>query len=70
MGKSRAGRQFEDLWAEFFREIEEEIARLITAPAAQNVQADRAASSPRPVHGVRRKRPMPHLPAHEIRRGG
>ena len=50
VGKSRAGRQFEDLWAEFFREIDEEIARLAHRRAAQNVQADRASSSPgRPI---------------------
>jgi hypothetical protein len=46
VGKSRAGRQFEDLWAEFFREIDEEIARLAHRRAAQNVQADRASSGP------------------------
>jgi hypothetical protein len=50
VGKSRAGRQFEDLWAEFFREIDEEIARLAHRRAAQNVQAGRASSNPgRPI---------------------
>jgi hypothetical protein len=42
VGKSRVGRQFEDLWAAFFREIDEEIARLMHRRAAQRVQADRA----------------------------
>ncbi len=45
VGKSRAGRQFEDLWAEFFREIDEEIARLAHRRATLNVQAERASSS-------------------------
>jgi Domain of unknown function (DUF4388) len=42
VGKSRAGRQFEDMWAEFFREIDEEIARLGHRRAAQRAQSERA----------------------------
>jgi hypothetical protein len=44
VGKSRAGRQFEDMWAAFFREIDEEIARLAHRRASQAVQDERASS--------------------------
>ncbi len=42
VGKSRVGRQFEDLWATFLREIDEEIERLAHRRAALHVQAERA----------------------------
>jgi hypothetical protein len=43
VGKSRIGRQFEDLWAAFLREIDEDIARLAQRRAATRGQAERAA---------------------------
>ena len=43
VGKSRAGRQFEDLWAAFFREIDEELTRLTHRRVAQRIQVGRAA---------------------------
>lgn len=42
-GKSRAGRQFNDLWEAFLREIEDEIERHHVRLASLNVQADRSA---------------------------
>jgi hypothetical protein len=45
VGKSRAGRQFEDMWAAFFNEIDEEIARLGHRRAAQTVQSERGPSA-------------------------
>ncbi|MGH2515938.1 MAG: DUF4388 domain-containing protein [Ktedonobacterales bacterium] len=52
VGKSRVGRQFEDLWAAFLREIEEEIGRQQHRRAVTHVRADRnaqmrAAAEPR-----------------------
>lgn len=52
VGKSRAGRQFEDLWAAFFREIDEEITRLMHRRAAQRVQADRSGQGHAPMQGA------------------
>lgn len=52
VGKSRVGRQFEDLWAAFFREIDEEITRLMHRRAAQRVQADRTGQAHAPVNGA------------------
>ncbi len=43
VGGSRAGRQFEDLWSDFLREIDQEITRLTHARARARVQRDRAA---------------------------
>lgn len=43
VGKSRVGRQFEDLWAAFFRETDEEINRHFHRRAAARVPADRTA---------------------------
>ena len=43
VGKSRVGRQFEDLWATFLREIDEEIARQQHRRAVTHVQAERFA---------------------------
>ena len=45
VGGSRAGRQFEDLWGDFLREIDQEITRLthVRARARVQVQHDRAA---------------------------
>ncbi len=51
VGKSRVGRQFEDLWAAFFREIDEEITRLMHRRAAQRVQDDRTGQAHAPLHG-------------------
>lgn len=45
VGKSRAGRQFEDLWAAFFRETDEEINRHFQRRAAARVQMDRPAQA-------------------------
>ena len=45
VGKSRVGRQFEDLWAAFLREIDEEIARQQHRRAVTHVQADRFAQT-------------------------
>lgn len=45
VGKSRVGRQFEDLWAAFLRETDEEIERQQRRRAAAHVQADRAAQA-------------------------
>jgi hypothetical protein len=42
VGKSRAGRQYEDLWAVFLREIDEELMRLSHRRAAHRVQSERA----------------------------
>jgi hypothetical protein len=42
VGKSRAGRQYEDLWAVFLREIDEELTRLSHRRAAHRVQSERA----------------------------
>jgi hypothetical protein len=42
IGKSRAGRQFEDLWGAFLREIDEEIERHLRRRAAEYMQQDRA----------------------------
>jgi Domain of unknown function (DUF4388) len=57
VGKSRVGRQFEDLWAAFLREIDEEIARQQHRRAASHVQADRfaqvqARGAPDPQRGL------------------
>ncbi len=41
VGKSRVGRQFEDLWTAFLREIEEEIARQSRRHSASRIQAER-----------------------------
>jgi hypothetical protein len=43
VGKSRVGRQFEDLWTAFFRETDEEINRHFHRRAAARVPADRPA---------------------------
>lgn len=43
VGGSRAGRQFEDLWSDFLREIDQETTRLTHARARARVQRDRAA---------------------------
>jgi Domain of unknown function (DUF4388) len=42
VGKSRVGRQFEDLWAAFLREIDEEIERQSSRRVATRVQTERA----------------------------
>lgn len=47
VGKSRAGRQYEDLWAAFLREISEEIACHFPRQAALHMQETRM-PSPRP----------------------
>ncbi|MGZ3602447.1 MAG: hypothetical protein ACXWQ5_23090, partial [Ktedonobacterales bacterium] len=41
VGKSRAGRQYEDLWAVFLREIDEDLTRLSHRRAAHRVQSER-----------------------------
>lgn len=43
VGNSRTGRQFNDLWVAFLREIDDEIGRHQVRLAAQNVQTERAA---------------------------
>lgn len=48
VGKSRVGRQFEDLWGAFLRETDEEIERHMRRRAAQNVHHDRVAQSRTP----------------------
>lgn len=48
VGKSRVGRQFEDLWSAFLREIDEEIERHMRRRAVQHVQQDRSAQSRQP----------------------
>lgn len=52
VGKSRVGRQFEDLWGAFLREIDEEIERHMRRRAAQHVQSDRSAQSRQPAEVV------------------
>jgi hypothetical protein len=42
VGNSRTGRQFNDLWVAFLREIDDEIGRHQVRLAAQNIQTDRA----------------------------
>lgn len=42
-GNSRVGRQFNDLWTAFLREVEDEISRQQVRLASMNVQTDRAA---------------------------
>lgn len=42
-GKSRVGRQFNDLWIAFLREVEDEIGRQQVRLASLNIQTDRAA---------------------------
>lgn len=49
VGKSRVGRQFEDLWGTFLRETDEEIERHMRRRAAQHVQYDRSAQARTPV---------------------
>jgi len=51
VGNSRAGRQFEDLWSAFLREIDEEIERHVRRRAAERVQQDRAEQGFAPVLG-------------------
>jgi Domain of unknown function (DUF4388) len=46
IGNSRAGRQFNDLWIAFLREIDDEIGRHQVHLAAQNLQAGRAQRGP------------------------
>ncbi|GAC1476648.1 MAG: hypothetical protein PVSMB4_00390 [Ktedonobacterales bacterium] len=50
-GNSRAGRQFNDLWIAFLREIEDEIGRHRVRLASLNVQADRTVRG-RPAAGM------------------
>lgn len=50
-GNSRAGRQFNDLWIAFLREIEDEIGRHRVRLASLNVQADRVVRG-RPAAGM------------------
>lgn len=45
VGKSRVGRQFEDLWAAFLREIDDEIERHTRRRAATRVQSNRDVQS-------------------------
>ncbi|HLZ25182.1 MAG TPA: DUF4388 domain-containing protein [Ktedonobacterales bacterium] len=55
VGKSRVGRQFEDLWSAFLHEIDEEIARHQHRRAAAHAQADRFAQvrvTPEPRRGM------------------
>jgi hypothetical protein len=50
-GNSRAGRQFNDLWEAFLREIEDEIERHHVRLASLNVQADRSGHGRGAGHG-------------------
>jgi len=42
IGQSRVGRQFQDLWAAFLHELDEDIARIAHRRAAAHVQGGRA----------------------------